>query len=328
MKDIIKNFRYQLNKRNLSIALALILFLSAVVLAAFIFPAIQKRFQEKQKPVPSVSIGCDRVLWKDTELELVASTQNINAPHFNWTVDGKVAGDGQKLSKKFEVGEHHIVLDVFFDNKTLTARQTTIVIDSAEGVSLRGSQASKNQGGFQTTYNGKDSGVEGVSISVDGETPSEVNTCGFLSTKPLMAGDHTWIAGYQGKTIASGTFNIKEAGEIRINRIDVAKSYNAGDTVNGKIIIMNTGSIPVRDFDIRTLVVNNNYAWMGDKAKREYYDRYSSDMKPGEVYEVPITVTIPEKVGGIRPSGKYSITVSLILNNQAVDTKIVNTEVR
>ncbi len=328
MNKGIKNFINKYKKTKLYIALTLIILFSAVILAADIFSSMQKQHANKAEPIPSVSIGCDRILWKDMELELTASTQNINAPRFNWTVNGKEAGSGKKLSRRLEVGEHHIALDVFFDNKTLIARQTTIVIDSADGVSLRNSQASKNQWGFQTMYMSKDFGVKGVAVSIDSETPSEVNPCGFLSTKPLMAGDHTWKAVYQGRDIASGTFNIKEVSEIMISRIEVASNYNAGDTVNGKIVIKNTGSIPVKDFDIRTLVVNNNYAWMGDKAKREYYDRYNSDIRPGEVNEVLITVTIPEKVNGIRPSGRYSITVSLILNGQTIDSKIVNTEIR
>ncbi len=310
--------------KKLYIALALVVLIMAAV-ATGIFSHAQK---PGEKPVPSISIGCDRVLWKGMELELAASTQNINKPLFNWTVDGKDGGGSQRLNKNFEMGEHQVVLNVAFDGKTLTAKQTTLVIDSVDGVSLRDSEASKNQWGFQTIYTGKNYGVKGVTLSVDSSPQTEVNPCGYLSTKSLMAGDHTWKAVYQGKTIASGTFNIKEVSEIKITRIEVAPSYNAGDTVNGKIVLMNSGSSIVKGFDIKTLVVNNNYAWMGDAAKREFSDTYSSDLEPGEVYEVPITVTIPEKVSGIRPSGRYSITVTLLLNGQIIDTKVVNTEVK
>ncbi len=313
--------RVKIKKLYIALALAVLI----IAAASGIFSHAQK---PKEKPVPSVSIGCDRVLWKGTELELIASTQNINKPSLNWTVDGKNVGSSQKLNTKFELGEHHVVLNAAFDSKTLTAKQTTLVIDSADGVSLRDSAASKNQWGFQTIYMGKNYGVMGVTLSVDSSPQTEVNACGYLSTKSLMAGQHSWKAIYQGKTIASGTFNIKEVSEIKITRIEVAPSYNAGDTVNGKIVLMNSGSSIVKGFDIKTLVINNNYAWMGDVAKREYSDTYSSDLKPGEVYEVPITVTIPEKVGGIRPSGRYSITVTLLLNGQIIDTKVVNTEVK
>lgn len=287
-----------------------------------------KASQEKPKPVPSVSIGCDRVLWKDSELELSASTQNIDKPMFEWVIDGRAAGRSRTLKQTFEMGEHRVVLNVSSGNSTLTARQSVITIDSPDGVSLRDSQATKNQWGFQTLYRGKVTGVKGVTVAVDSLPPSEVNPCGSLSTKALFAGEHKWKAEYRGQTIASGTFNLKEANDIKITRIEVAPSYKAGDTVNGKIILVDSGSTTVTGFSIKTVAVNNNYAWMGDKAKREFLDQYSTSLKPGETYEIPVRVTIPEKVSGVRPSGRYTITVSLILNGQPVDAKSVNTEVK
>lgn len=278
--------------------------------------------------LPSVSIGCDRVLWKDTELELTASTRKINKASFNWSVDGKIAGRSQSLKQEFDTGEHRIVLNLYFDNKTLTANQTTIVIDSVEGLSLRESAASNNQWGFHTTYMGKDIGVKGVMISVDSSPPAEVNDCGSFSTKSLLAGDHFWKATYQGNNIISGTFKIKEVTEVKISRIDLAPTYTAGDTVISRIFIKNTGSSIVTGFDIKALVINTNFEWMGDKAKREYFGHYPSDLKPGDIYEVPITITIPEKVSGIRPAGRYSISISLLLNGQTTDTKIMSTEVK
>ncbi len=289
---------------------------------------LHKDKMTQEKPAPSISIGCDRVLWKNTGLELAASTQNIDKPLFEWTVDGKIVGRSQKLSQKFDMGEHRVVLNVSFDNTTLKANQSIIVVDSVDGISLRGSAASKNQWGFQTIYRGKVVGVKGVMVSIDSLPKAEVNPCGSLSTKPLFAGEHTWLAQLQGFTIGSGTFNLKEVSEIKIARVDVAPSYTAGSTVNGKIVLKNTGSTTVTGFDIKTVAVNNNYAWMGDKAKREFSDQYNADIKPGETYEIPVRVTIPEKVSGIRPSGRYTITVTLIMKGQAIDTKAVNTEVK
>ncbi len=332
IRDKIKNLKFiklrvKIEKIHIAVALAA---LAMLVVAAF---ALSQGFfgaepPEKTKPVPSVSIGCDRVIWKGTEFELSASTQNVNRPSFNWTVDGKDAGSSPKIKPKFELGEHKVMLKVTFDNKTLTAGQTTTVIDSADGISLRDSAASKNQWGFQTMYRGKNSGVKEVTVSVDSLPPSEVNACGYLTTISLMAGDHTWKAAYLGKTISSGTFNIKEVSEMKISSVEVAPSYTAGDTVNGKILLKNTGSVIVTGFDIKTVAINNNYAWMGDVAKKDYLDRYTYELKPGESYEISIRVTIPEKVSGIRPSGKYTITVSLMLNGQVMDTKVVNTEVK
>lgn len=317
-------------KKVHTVAIASLVALALLLIVAF---ALSQGFfggdQPQEKPkLPSVSIGCDRVVWNGTELEIAATTQNINKPLFNWTLDGKDAGQGQKIRKKFDRGEHRIILNVTFDNKTLTANQTTIVIDSIDGVSVRDSSASKNQWGFQAMYRGKKSGVKGVTVSVDSSAPSEVNACGYLSSKALMAGDYTWKAMYQGKIIGSGKFNIKEVSEVKITRMDIAKRYTAGSTVSAKIVVVNSGSTTVTGFEVRTLAVNNNYAWMGDKAKKEYIDRYQTDLEPGVSYDIPIGFTIPEKVSGIRPSGKYTITVSLVLNGQVVDKKIVNTEVK
>ncbi len=322
MKDKIKNFK----KTNLIIILTLILLILAI-LASALFSAGEKP-QERPKPAPSVSIGCDQVLWKDTELENTAATQNIDKPLFEWVVDGKIAGNTQRQSQKFNIGEHLVILNVSFDNGTLTAKKSIVVIGSVDGISLRDSAASKNQWGFQTIYKGKSTGVKGVMISVDSSPLHEVNPCGFLLTGALSAGEHTWRSEYQGTTIASGTFNLKEASEIKIIGIEIAPSYTAGDTVNGKIVLKNMGSTTVTGFDIKTLVVNNNYVWMGDVAKREYFNQYSSDIKPGGIYEIPIRITIPEKVNGIRPSGRYTITVELMLKGQVMDTKVVNTDVK
>ncbi len=312
-------------KKHYIILILSILILTSISGAALL---LHKDKAPQGKTTPSVSIGCDRVLWKNTELELAASTQNINKPLFEWIIDGKIVGRSQKLNQKFDLGEHRAVLNVSFDNMTITANQSVIVIDSVDGISLHDSAASKNQWGFQTMYRGKMAGVKGVLVSIDSLPAAEVNPCGSLSTKALFAGEHTWRAQLQEFNIGSGTFNLKEVSEIKIARVDIAPSYTAGSTVNGKIILKNTGSTTVTGFDIKTVAVNNNYAWMGDKAKREFSDRYSTDIKPGETYDIPVRVTIPEKVSGIRPSGRYTITITLIMNGQTIDTKAANTEVK
>lgn len=329
----IKNLKFiksrkKIKKVHIIVAMAILAVLALLVLGAL---ALSQGFLGGKHPreeIPSVSIGCDRVVWNGTELEIAATTRNINKPLFNWTVDGKDAGSVQKISKIFDKGEHRVILNVTFDNKMLTANQTTFVIDSTDGVSVRDSSASNNQWGFQTIYKGKKYGVKGVTVSVEPSAPSEANACGYVSSKALMAGNYTWKAMYQGKTIGSGKFHIKEVNEVKITRMDIAKSYTAGSTVNAKIVVVNTGSTTVTGFEIKTLAVNNNYAFMGDKAKKEYTDQYNTDLKPGVSYDIPIGFTIPEKVSGIRPSGKYTITVSLILNGKVVDTKVVNTEVK
>jgi len=301
--------------------------LAAIILVLIFSPGIFKKQEKLEKPVPSVSIGCDRVIWTDTEEVLEASVKNIDKPSFEWKLDGINIGTGQKLSKKFGLGENFILLNVTFNNQTISATKSIIAIDSVDGVNVREYAASKNQWGFQTTFKGKNTGVKGVKVYVDSLPSSEVNACGAVSTKALSSGNHSWKAQYRNVSIGSGTFNIKAVSELKISRIEIAPSYMAGSVVKAKIILMSTGSVVITGFGTKTLAINNDFAWMGDKAKREYSDQYNANIKPGETYEIPIQMTIPEKVSGVRPSGKYTITVNILLNGKTVDTKIVNTEV-
>lgn len=306
-----------------------IFFIMAAIILVLIFSSGIFKTQEKpEKPVPSVSIGCDRVIWKDTEEVIEASVKNVDKPSFEWKLGGINIGTGQKLLKKFEIGENSILLNVTFNNQTISATKSIIVIDSVDGVNIREFSASKNQWGFQTTFKGKNMGVKGVIVYVDSLPPSEVNVCGAVSTKALYSGEHTWKAQYRDVDIASGTFNIKETSELKISSIEIAPSYSAGSVVKAKIILINTGSMAITGFGTRTVALNNDFAFMGDKAKREFSDQYNADIKPGEAYEIPIQMTIPEKVSGVRPAGKYTITVNILLGDKTVDTKVVNTQVK
>ena len=310
-----------MTKRAYVLIILLIAASSAVVMYTHFSP--MQNQPQPQPPDPYVSIGCDRVLWNDDEIELLATTRDIDKPEFEWIIDGMVVENADNLA----LGEHQVILNVNFGDQTLQAKKTIIVIDSTNGVSLNDFQYSKNQWRFQTLYQEKQFGVKNVLISVDSSTPKEVNSCGNLITKPLFAGEHTWQAKYQGNVIASGSFDLKETSDIKISSIEIASRYTAGDTVNGKIVLTNMGSTTITGFEIETLVINHKYEWMGDQAKKEYHDKYTSQLKPGGKYNIPIRVTIPEKVSGIRPTGSYSITINLILNNQIIDTKVANTEV-
>lgn len=318
-------------KQNKKAAYILVSF-AIITLVAALFSGLfwqtsDKTIKEPPKPVPSVSIGCDEVLWKNTEASLQASTSNIENPVYQWKIDSKDAGNTKDIKQLLDIGEHEIILNVSFGNQTLQAKKSIIVIDSEEKVSVTSSQASNNRWGFQTTYNSRGIYVKEVQVSVDSSSPEPVNPCGSLNSKPLAAGEYLWQASYRGKIIASGAFKLIEVSEIKIAGIEVAPRYTAGDTVNGKIIIENTGTTTITGFDIKTNVVNHKFEWMGEKAKRDYYDKYDSDIKPGMRNDIPIAVKIPEKVSGVRPSGSYTITVSLILNGKTIDTRDVNTEV-
>ena len=291
---------------------------------------------EKLEPkLPSISIGCNRVIWEDTKLKVEASTQNIKNPKFQWLIDNKSAGNDQFLEHEFGLGKYKISLNVLFDknnnknNKSGTLKDniSVLAINSTNGMLVKDSQASKNEWAFQTLYNKKKMGVDGVEIYIDSFPKIIVNNCGYISV-PLFAGDHTWKAQYRGNILASGNFTLKEVKEIKLSKIDIDKNYKVGDTVEGKIIVKNTGTVTMKGFDIKTVAVNNKYKWMGDIAKREYYDKYDVQLNPGDKYEIIIRVSIPKEVKGIAPTGKYSLTINLLSNDKVVDTKIVNTDVR
>jgi hypothetical protein len=322
----------QNNKQNkktllilLSVVLVLCLFLAA---AQMLMPESAKESRVITPPKPSVSIGCSQVIWESKELSLEASTSNINAPMFRWFIDGKNAGDAGKIKQKFDTGWHEVQVNVSFDNQSLSTSKQIIVINSTDGVSLRDFQASTNQWGFRTTYNGRDINVEGVRIVVDSLPAISMPACGPLATSALRAGEHTWEANYQEKILGRGSFILKEADELKIISVNIAPGYKAGDTVNSKIVLENKGTKTIKGFDIKTLVINNNYAWMGDRAKKEFYDQYEPELVPGQRYEIPVIVKIPESVSGVRPSGRYTITVTVILKNQAIaDTRSFDTQV-
>lgn len=294
----------------------------------------------KEKPkIPFISVGCDRVSWNDEELEFKPTIQNIDNPEkirFQWFLDKQDIGKSRNIKYKFNnTGIYNISLRVNFNDKnnkssaTLTDKLVIIVIDSiGRSVSIKDSQEEKNSWKFQTIYNKKDVGVNKVEIYIDSLPKKYVNPCGYISV-PLFAGDHTWRAEYRGEKIGSGNFTLKEVTEIKVDRIDIKPSYKVGDIVQGKITIENTGTTEIKSFEIKTLAVNEKYKWMGDVAKREYYNKYENlQFNPGDKFDILIEVKIPEKVKGIAPTGRYSMTTNLILNGKTINSKTINTEVK
>jgi hypothetical protein len=299
-----------------------ILILLISLTSALAFPSLLPPLEITPAQEPYVSIGCDRVIWNGDGLELLATVKNIENPQYQWIIDGK----NSTGAVNFGMGEHLVILNVKSGDNTYQAKKSVIVVDSINGISLNNA-ASGSQWRFQTLYNSKKMGVKAVFVSIDSNPAQEVNPCGQITTKPLPAGKHSWKAEYQGKTLASGSIEVKEISDVKINKIEVAPKYKAGDTVNGKIIVMNTGSTTISEFGINTLAINKKYEWMGDIARMAFSDKYTPELKPGDKYTIPIRVTIPAEVNGIRPTGKYSITIDLVLNNKVADSKVVYTEV-
>lgn len=277
---------------------------------------------EKPVPIPSVSIGCDRILWDDTKLEIKPSISNIKNATFQWFIDDKFITKNQTLTQKLKLGNYKLSLNTSFDNKSIEKNISVLVVNSIDGISIYDNQSSNNEWRFQTLYNGKEVNVQGLIIYVDSLPKKLVNWCGYV-TIPLSAGNHTWNAEYNGKIIALGNFSIKEIEEIKIDKIGIKSRYKLGDTISGSITLKNTGTTIVREFDIKTIIINTKYSWMGNTAKREFYDKYNGSLNPGEKYDIPINVKIPEQISGMSPTGQYSITVQLILRNNVTDNKNV-----
>ncbi|VVB97705.1 Uncharacterised protein [uncultured archaeon] len=276
---------------------------------------------------PSVSIGCSRVVWKDMGVHLAAST-SFRTAKFEWSITNKTVGTERNLVYTFAPSDNTIVVKAVSGNDSLQDEARIIVVNSTEGIlaeAVTGSMS--NERVFMTKFNDATYYIDGVSVTLDGKEMGTIPECRKMTVSGLAAGAHTWKAAFHGKDIGSGSFNLETVTRIKITRIDIAGSYRAGDTVNARIYLLNTGTVPVKQFSIKTLAVNHKFEWMGDISKKEFTSDFDYELKQGNSVEIPVSVTIPEKVSGIRPAGDYSITIQLIVNNNVQETQTVKTVV-
>lgn len=115
--------------------------------------------------------------------------------------------------------------------------------------------------------------------------------------------------------------------KLKISNLRIAPNYKTGDTISTELVVINVGTVDIDGFKIETLIINNKYAWMGDKAKREYSFDYSDTLRPGETAKLPIVATIPEKVNGIRPTGTYTINFEMTYSSDASSSITLETKV-
>ncbi len=276
---------------------------------------------------PSVSIGCSRVVWKDTEVHLSATT-NLRTAKLEWSIDNKTVGTQRNLAYTFTPGKNTIVVKAVSDNNSLQDESLIIVVNTTDGIlaeAVTGSMS--NERVFMTKFNDATYFVDGVSVVLDGKDMGTIPECRKMTVSGLGAGVHNWKATFHGKDIGSGSFNLETVTRVKITRIDIAGSYRAGDTVNARIYLLNTGTVPVKQFSIKTLAVNHKFEWMGDISKKEFKSDFDYELKQGDSVEIPVQVTIPEKVSGVRPAGDYSITIQLIVNNNVMETQTMKTVV-
>ncbi len=283
--------------------------------------------QSKYVYKPSVSIGCSRVVWEDTQVHLSAST-NMRSALLQWEMGNKTIGTERNLVYTFMPGENNLILKAVSGNDSARDEIQIIVVNSTKDISAEAVPGSMvNERVFLTKIKNAQYYIDGVSVTLDGKDMSAIPECRKPTVSGLLPGTHTWKAGFHGKEIGSGSFKLDSVTELKITRIDIAGRYQAGDTVDGKIFLQNTGTVPVKDYAIKTLVVNHKFEWMGDIAKKEFDSTFDYELKPGDSVQIPVRVKIPEKVSGIKPVGDYSITVQLIMNNKVQQTKEVKTVV-
>ena len=294
----------------------------------------QKETCEPKKVEPSVSAGCNQVVWQGAEVELQASTKNIEHPVYVWHSGDEVLGTQKDLIHIFDVGEHTVKLEVSFwdnssnENRTLSASTNVIVIDRVEHISVAVTAgATLTERIFQTTYRGNNILINGVRITVDGIEYDKMQGCGRISVTGLSPGEHWWNATYRGEMVASGSFSVAGITELKIKGVTIAPVYHVGEMVDAKLVVQNTGTNPINKFMVKVLIVNHKYEWLGDIAKYEYSSEYTDEIRPGQQMDLPVQARIPEKVGMVKPTGDYSITIDLVLNGQAIDRKTVNTEI-
>ncbi len=276
---------------------------------------------------PGVSIGCNRVVWKDAVVHLAATT-NLRPARFQWLFKNKTIGTERELVYTFIAGEHNILLKATSGNDSVQDEISIIAVDSTEGISAYAVAGSmSNERVFITKFKDAMYYVDGVSIILDNKDMGTIPECRKLIVSGLYAGSHTWKATYRGNDIGSGSFKLEPETRIKITRVNIAGNYRAGDTVEGRISLLNRGTVPVKAFSIRTLVVNHKFEWMGDVAKKDFTNSFDYELVPGAPVEIPVSVQIPEKISGIRPAGDYTITIQLIVNNNVMETQSVNTVV-
>jgi len=281
----------------------------------------------KYSSKPSVNIGCDRIVWKDTEVRLSAST-NLRSPRFQWIMDNKTLGTERELAYTFSQGKNTVLLKAESGNDSVQDNMDILVVSSTEGISAEVVGGSMiNERVFMTKWNDAEYSIDGVSVILDGKDMGFIPQCRKLTVSGLYPGTHTWKAVYRGGDIGGGSFNLEAVTSVRMTRIDIARSYRAGDTVEGRILLQNKGTVPVKQFSIKTLVVNHKFEWMGDVARKEFTNNFDYELVPGNSVEIPVRVAIPEKISGVKPVGDYSITIQLIINNKVEETQTVKTVV-
>lgn len=311
------------------------MYVSAIVMIAIVIVISFFVFFPKEKPdtkessTPVLNIGCSRVVWAGEPIDLHAAMTSIagNAS-YQWWINGVFQSDGGQMTTTFPEGLHNIHVEAHYETLTLENDIIITAISSTSGISIK-PVPSESYGAwrFQSYLNSETVNMPGIQVSLNGQLAGTSKSCSPVSTIGFRAGSYTWSAQYHGKTVGNGTFNVPATSELIISRIDIQPSYRAGDTISSVLVVTNVGTLDVDGFLVRTTVINNKYAYMGDVATREYSTDYTKIIIPGESVHIPINTRIPEKIKGIRPTGQYTINLAMTYAGGKTKTTTLFTKV-
>lgn len=311
----------------LFIALGTLLF---SVSYSIIFPSEDNDIDAGIYRPPELHIGCSHIVWEGENITLMANVNDfLGTVRYSWWIDNKNESDSPESNFIFSEGVHVIRAEASNGSFMLDKEITITAISSIQGITVE-PQPSEYHGTlkFKTYFNDVPANVPGIQILFDDNIIGVSEQCKPVSVTGTTFGTHIWSAQYHDQNISSSIIEVPVVEKLKISNINIAPKYKTGDTISAELVVINVGTVDVDGFKIKTLIINNNYAWMGDKAKREYHLDYSGTLRPGDIAKLPIETTIPEKVSGIRPTGTYSINLEMTYSGKesssiALETKVV-----
>lgn len=280
---------------------------------------------------PQLNIGCSHVVWVDENETLTAHVNNmIGNISYSWWIDGINNNDTtvHELTKSFTQGAHSIKVTASNDTIKLEKEITITGISSAKDISVKPSPSSTfSTWKFQAGCCGTPANVQGIQIILNENPVGTSQMCTPVTINGMSAGNYTWSAQYHQQTVGNGIFEVPKNKVLRISNVDIASQYTTGDTISAKLIVINSGTQDIKGFHVNTHIINDDLAWMGDIATKEYTFDYKNTISPGESAQIPITASIPEKVKGVRPTGHYTITIEIHYDDQKTCSLTKETEV-
>jgi len=280
---------------------------------------------------PQLNIGCSHVVWVDENETLTAHVSNmIGNISYSWWIDDINNNDTtvHELTKSFTQGAHSIKVTASNDTIKLEKEITITGISSAKDISVKPIPSSTfSTWKFQADCCGTPANVPGIQITLNENPVGTSQMCTPVTISGMSAGNYTWSAQYHQQTVGNGIFEVPKNKVLHISNVDIASQYTTGDTISAKLIVSNSGTQDIKGFHVNTHIINDDLAWMGDIATREYTFDYKNTISPGESAQVPITASIPEKVKGVRPTGHYTITIEVHYDDQKTCSLTKETEV-